>query len=781
MRSALHVRRFTSSGYYSNSVFSTRDKTVNFKGPKLPPAVAPTEPVLPAKFTRPSSFILGVNLKKYAVNLTQLAADKVLDPVFGREEEIMRLMQILSRRSKNNPCIIGEPGVGKTAVVEGLAMRIVDGTVPNTMKEKLILSLDLPSMLAGAKFRGDFEERLKGVLKDMETAGDKVILFIDEIHVLVDAGSGEGAIAAANILKPALARGTLRCVGATTTEEYRKSIEKDPALARRFQAVTVEEPSAEDAVNILRGISHKYEKHHNVHISDSAILAAVELSSKYLVDRKLPDKAIDLIDEAASQLQIENENYPENINNVVNALSKNTMSARSIEREVKLLEGISAQLDPQQQQHQQQDTTVEAIAINNLKKELQELYSTNTKLTEEKSSLIGAWNAARGVQEASDPSTSVEAATETTKEDVSTDTGTEQVVKQQSIPVLSSQHIANIVAKSTGIPVGSLLDSEKQDLLHMEDYLRRYVVGQDHALNVIAKCIRLSRAGLRHHDRPLGVFLLLGPTGVGKTELSKALSQFLFKNTKAMTRIDMSEYMEKFSVSRLIGAPPGYVGYDEGGALTEAVRRKPYQIILLDEFEKAHRDVSNLLLQVFDEGRLTDSQGKLVDFKNTVIILTSNIGSHALYDDSTSAESGGNSHKDAIQLVKAHFSPEFVNRLDDVVVFNRLSLEDTKSICQIQLDKLSELLSSKNLSINISSTANEYLAKKGFSAQLGARPLKRLIQKEIMDPLATMILEGKFAEGTTIKIDTDFDEGVVDMSHDQDGRSYLIFSPEVSC
>jgi ATP-dependent Clp protease ATP-binding subunit ClpB len=462
-------RRFTSGGgYYSSSVFQGRDKRVNFNGPKLPPALPPAEPALPTKFSRQSSFNLGVNLKKYSVNLTQLAADKQLDPVFGREDEIMRLIQILCRRSKNNPCIIGEPGVGKTAVVEGLARRIVDGTVPNSMKDKLILSLDLPSMLAGAKFRGDFEERLKGVIKDMETAGDKVILFIDEIHVLVDAGSGEGAIAAANILKPALARGSLRCVGATTTEEYRKSIDKDPALARRFQSVVIDEPTAEDAINILRGISHKYEKHHNIHISDGAILAAVELSTKYLVSRKLPDKAIDLIDEAASLLQIENENYPENITKLMNQLSKMTMSILSIERELALLKSIG-----EQGEKEQAGLNLNSHIIANLKKQLIELYENQSRLTEEKSALTSSWDGSRIVK-AESHSVEESVVSDQVASDagiVSGHDGTDVeggVEAEVMVPILSAQHVANIVARSTGIPVGSLLDSEKTDLLNME-------------------------------------------------------------------------------------------------------------------------------------------------------------------------------------------------------------------------------------------------------------------------------------------------------------------------
>lgn len=535
------VRRFTNTGYYSESVFAKRDLKVNFKAPKLPPVTPPSESVLPSKFLSKSSFVLGVNLKKYAVNLSQLAADRQLDPVFGREEEIMKVIQILSRRSKNNPCIIGEPGVGKTAIVEGLATRILEGNVPSSMKEKMILSLDLPSMLAGAKFRGDFEERLKGVIKDMETAGDKVILFIDEIHVLVDAGSGEGAIAAANILKPALARGTLRCVGATTIDEYRKSIEKDPALARRFQPVLVEEPNVETAINILRGVVHKYEKHHNVHISDTAVLAAVELSHKYLVSRKLPDKAIDLIDEAASLLQIETENYPESINKVVNELNRIQISTQSIEREIQLLSSID-------DIHGSSNNS--KLTISNLSKQLQGLRNTRNDLIVQKDSLLSELNESKvdGNAETTDPTPNPNAETAdgaTNHVTTGSSSNLHSSKTPPSVAILTAQHIANIIAKSTGIPVGSLLESEKTDLLQMESFLRSYVVGQDHALKVIAKCIRLSRAGLRHHDRPLGVFLLLGPTGVGKTELSKALSLFLFKNPSAMTRIDMSEYMEK--------------------------------------------------------------------------------------------------------------------------------------------------------------------------------------------------------------------------------------------
>ena len=536
-RNLKQLRYFTNTGYYSESVFAKRDVKVNFKAPKLPPVTPPSESVLPSKFLSKASFVLGVNLKKYTTNLSQLAADRLLDPVFGREEEILRVIQILSRRSKNNPCIIGEPGVGKTAIIEGLATRIIEGNVPSSMKEKIILSLDLPSMLAGAKFRGDFEERLKGVIKDMETAGDKVVLFIDEMHVLVDAGSGEGAIAAANILKPALARGSLRCVGATTVDEYRKSIEKDPALARRFQSVLIEEPDVETSINILRGITHKYEKHHNVHISDTAVLAAVELSHKYLVSRKLPDKAIDLIDEASSLLQIESESYPESINHLNNELNKIRLSIQSIEREVQLLTSLEGQTG---------DSKTNKIMISNLKNQLVDLNSTQSELLSRKEILMSELNQLRAsIETQLESNVTVENQTASSVNESTPAPTKDQTKAPQSVPILTAQHIANIIAKSTGIPVGSLLESEKTDLLQMESFLGSYIVGQDHALKVIARCIRLSRAGLRHHDRPLGVFLLLGPTGVGKTELSKALSLFLFKNPAAMTRIDMSEYMEK--------------------------------------------------------------------------------------------------------------------------------------------------------------------------------------------------------------------------------------------
>jgi ATP-dependent Clp protease ATP-binding subunit ClpB len=670
---------------------------------------------------------IGIQTSKYSINLSKLAMDGKLDPVIGRSEEVGRAIQILSRRTKNNPCFIGEPGVGKTALAEELARKICYGEVPEYFKNKVILALDLPSMLAGTKFRGEFEERFKGVLKEIESSGDRIILFIDELHIIAGAGGSEGAIDASNILKPSLTRGFLRCMGATTTNEYRKYIEKDAALARRFQPIFVAEPSLETVTDIIKGLREKYELFHHIIISDEAINAAINFSHKYITDRRFPDKAIDLLDEAGSRLKIEIESFSKNL------LSENPSASIDIWNSYKLklsnFFSIKAKLteliaDRQLAQHQGNTERVQFIDNIEMKdatkllKEYEEEISANLKLLQQ-AYANSSWLRSR-----------------------------------HPLPphVLTSIDIAHVITKQTGIPVGALLASEKQSLLNMEAELRTRVLGQDEAIQAICRCIRLSRAGLRYHDRPLGVFLMIGGTGTGKTEIAKALSEYLFHDANAthMLRIDMSEYMEKFSVSRLIGAPPGYVGYDEGGTLTESVRRRPYQVILLDEFEKAHREVSNLLLQVFDEGRLSDSQGRVIDFRNTVIIMTSNLQSQTLldmkFDDKASKSST------ARKIVSEHFAPEFVNRVDEVIVFDRLSMETIHQIANIQLKKVEKLLSDRQIRIQFSDSLLRWISETGFDPHYGARPLKRLIQRKILNPLATILLEDRLKAGDMVKI-----------------------------
>ena len=691
---------------------------------------------VPSPYTTPGTPItyppvkLGSFLTKYGNNLTKLAADGRLDPVVGRDEEIGRAIQVLSRRTKNNPCLIGEPGVGKTAIAEGLARRIFLGDVPDSMKNKTIISLDLASMLAGAKFRGEFEERLKGVLKDIEMAGDRVILFIDEMHVLVGAGGAEGAIDASNILKPPLARGQLRCMGATTTDEYRKYIEKDAALARRFQTIVVPEPSVEDTVLMLSGLRGKYENHHGVKLSDAALEAAARLSHRYITARRLPDKAIDLVDEACSQLRVRLESTPREIDDldkelaalllgshgggisVAPQLVEATSLSSAADSVLELPPSEASSLDPPPLRPSTPPASAEIVALQT-----------------RRATLVGRWDGVRqGLRRVSDTRAYIELLSaelartvrlgnySRAREVEQTELPAQQALLRALYKQLGEAQgpgvdlglrwevdegvIADVVAKNTGIPVGKLLSFEKNSLLNMEKELEASVVGQGEAVTAIAKCIRLSRAGLRYHDRPLGVFLLLGPTGVGKTELAKALAQNLFRDQAALLRIDMSEYMERHSVSRLVGAPPGYVGYEEGGILTEAVRRKPYQVILLDEFEKAHRDVSNLLLQVFDEGRLSDAHGRVSDFRNTVIVLTANLGSHLLYgsEEAAADEAEGTPASPpaprpsrsqlALQIVNQHFSPEFVNRLDELICFHPLGSDAIKKISAIQLQKV---------------------------------------------------------------------------------------------
>ncbi len=684
-------------------------------------------------------------LKKYARDLTAAAREGKLDPVIGRDEEIRRTIQVLSRRTKNNPVLIGEPGVGKTAIVEGLALRIVNGDVPEGLKNKRLLALDLGALVAGAKYRGEFEERLKAVLAEITAAAGEIIVFIDELHTLVGAGKAEGAMDASNMLKPALARGELHCVGATTLDEYRKHIEKDAALARRFQPVFVTEPSVADTISILRGIKEKYELHHGVRITDGALVAAATLSNRYISDRFLPDKAIDLMDEAASRLRMEVDSKPEEIDEVDRRVIQ-----LKIEREALKKENDAASRD----------------RLDKLVKELEELEQRSTELTAqwqaEKNKLAGAQklkeqlDQARAELDIAQRRGDWSRAGELTYGVIP---GLERQLKEAEgaeagrmlEEAVTPEHIAAVVSRWTGIPVDKMLSGEREKLLDMEKNLERRVVGQHEAVVAVSNAIRRARAGLQDPNRPIGSFLFLGPTGVGKTELTKALAEFLFDDEGAMVRIDMSEYMEKHAVSRLIGAPPGYVGYDEGGALTEAVRRRPYQVVLFDEVEKAHPDVFNVLLQVLDDGRLTDGQGRTVDFRNTLIVLTSNLGSDALASlpDGADIESA---RAAVMAAVRAAFRPEFLNRLDEILLFRRLSRGDMKGIVAIQLERLKRLLADRKVSLEIDAPASDWLANAGYDPVYGARPLKRVIQRELQNPLAQQILEGRIPDGATVTI-----------------------------